>query len=81
MAKNKDDINIPDEIERLLDSDPFKPFVVITTSGDRYPITRKHAVAVGGSVVILITPAAKTSIYLRTNQIVGLEIGTPTRSK
>ena len=81
MAKNRDDINIPDEIERLLDERPFKPFTIVVSSGDRYPITRKHAVAIGGSVVILITPSAKTSIYLRTNQLVGLEVGTSAKSK
>lgn len=81
MARNRDDISIPGEIERLLDERPFKPFTVVTTSGDRYPITRKHAVAIGGSIVMLITPAAKTSIYLRTNQIVGLEVGAASKSK
>lgn len=70
----RDDINIPNEFDRLLDLRPFKPFTIVTSSGERHEVTHKHAAAVGQSVIILIAPAARTSTYLRLNQVASIEV-------
>ncbi len=71
-----EDINIVDEIKAALERRPFVPFAIVTTSGDRYEITGLHQVAVAKLVVIILPPDS-TSIYLRTNQIVAVEVAAP----
>ena len=71
-----EDISITEEIEKALDRRPFQPFVIVATSGDRYEVTGRHQVAVGKQVVIILPPD-QTSIYLRTNQLVAVELAAP----
>jgi hypothetical protein len=71
-----EDISLTDEIEKALDRRPFQPFVIVTASGDRYEVTGKHQVAVGKQVVIILPPDS-TSIYLRSNQLVAVELAAP----
>ena len=71
-----EDISITEEIEKALDRRPFQPFSIVVTSGDRYEVTGRHQVAVGKQVVIVLPPDS-TSIYLRTNQVVAVELAAP----
>ena len=71
-----EDIGITDGIGRALDRQPFQPFSIVATSGDRYEVTGRHQVAVGKQVVIILPPDS-TSVYLRTNQIVAVELAAP----
>jgi hypothetical protein len=72
-----DDINIPQEIDRLLEHRPFDPFTIVMTSGEKRYVTYQHAAAVGKSVIILIEPRARVSTYLRISQIASLSVGVP----
>jgi hypothetical protein len=67
-----EEISITGEIKRMLERQPFRPFVIILTSGDRYEVTGLHQLAIGESVAILLPPNS-TSIYMRTNQIAAIE--------
>ncbi len=69
-------ISITDEIEKALDRQPFRPFSIVVSSGDRYEVTGRHQVAVAKQVVIILPPDA-ASIYLRSNQLVAVEIAAP----
>ena len=71
-----EDITLTDEIEKALDRRPFQSFRIVTASGDRYEVTGKHQVAVGKQVVIILPPDS-TSIYLRSNQLVAVELAAP----
>ena len=71
-----EDIDIVEEIEAALDRRPFRPFVIVASSGDRYEVTGRHQVAVGNRVVIILPPDS-TSIYLLTNQLVAVELAAP----
>ena len=71
-----EDIAIVGEIEKALDRQPFQPFAIVATSGDRYEVTGRHRVAVGKAVVIILPPDS-TSIYLRTSQVVAVELAAP----
>ncbi len=71
-----EDIAITDEIEKALDRQPFQPFSIVVASGDRYEVTGRHQVAVAKQVVIILPPDS-TSIYVRANQLVAVEIAAP----
>ena len=71
-----EETNTVGEIEKALDRQPFQPFAIVATSGDRYEVTGRHQMAVGKSVVIIIPPDS-TSIYLRTSQVVAVELAAP----
>ena len=71
-----EEIDIVSEIEKALDRQPFQPFTLVASSGDRYEVTGRHQVAVGRAVVIILPPDS-TSIYLRTSQLVAVEIAAP----
>ena len=71
-----EDISITEEIEKALDRRPFQPFSIVVSSGDRYEVTGRHQVAVGKQVVIILPPDS-TSVYLRTNQVVAVELAAP----
>jgi hypothetical protein len=76
MAESPEDISLVNEIERALDRQPFLPFVIVAASGDRYEVTGRHQVAVARQVIIILPPNA-TSVYLRTNQLVAVELAAP----
>jgi hypothetical protein len=71
-------INFNNEIDRLLDRNPFAPFKLILTSGDRYEITRPRQVAMGENVMVVV-PSKSTHSFFRKNQIVGVEVAEPAR--
>lgn len=55
---------------------PFVPFTIIMNNGDRYEITRPLSVAVGNSLIWL-APKGTGFVYLRKNQIIGVEVQEP----
>ncbi len=67
-----EELSFDDEIVKLLDADPFVPFVIIVSSGDRYEITDHHRVAVGGSVICVIQPREGLCV-LRKFDVVAVE--------
>jgi len=71
-----EEIDIVSEIGKALDRRPFVPLVIVATSGDRYEVTGLHQVALGRQVVIILPPD-QTSVYLRTNQLVSVELAAP----
>ena len=71
-----EEIDIVGEIEKALDRQPFQPFAIVATSGDRYEVTGRHQVAVGRSVIMLLAPD-QTSVYLRSSQLVAVEHTAP----
>ena len=71
-----EEIDIVGEIGKALERRPFQPFVIVATSGDRYEVTGLHQVALGRQVVIILPPD-QTSIYLRANQLVAVELRAP----
>ncbi len=71
-----EEINLKDEIVRLLDREPFVPFVVVMASGDRYEVTDPHAVALGQNVLIIVPPRS-THVFMRWNQVSSVEVKEP----
>jgi hypothetical protein len=70
----RDDINIGNEIDRLPDQRPFRPLAIATTRWERHEPTRQNAAALGESAIVLASPERRSSIDLRLNQIVSIEV-------
>ena len=64
---------IIDEIINLKRQDPFVPFQIVMTSGDRHRIENPDALAVGVSQLHYY-PRSGMGIHLRLNQITAVEV-------
>lgn len=60
-------------IRELLNREPFVPFDIIITSGDRYHVIDPHLVALGESTVFYCYPRSDKWAWLRLNQITSIE--------
>jgi hypothetical protein len=71
-----EDLRFDNELNDLLDRDPFVPFTIVLTSADRYKVTAPRQVAMGESVIVIVPPRSTMSFF-RKNQIVGVELKEP----
>lgn len=71
-----EDLRFENELNDLLDREPFVPFSIVVTSGDHYKVTSPRQVAIGDSVVVIVPPKS-TMVFFRKNQIVGVEVEEP----
>jgi hypothetical protein len=65
-----DEINFNDEIRQMVDREPFTPFTIVLSSGDRYSVLDPYLIAIGENVVSII---GKGVTFFRKNQIVAVE--------
>jgi hypothetical protein len=70
-----------DTIRDLKKSDPFAPFRIVMTSGDRYVIEDPDALAIGSSQVFYYPPKRGAGVHLRSNQIAIVETGAGRRPR
>jgi hypothetical protein len=71
-----EEINFENELIRLLDREPFVPFFISLTSGERYEVGNPRSVAIGGSVVAIL--GEKTGlVFFRKNKIVAVDAPEP----
>ncbi len=61
------------ELRDLLDKEPFEPFRIVTSSGDKYDVENPHNVAFGESRIGLFPPHTNRWIVIRLNQITAFE--------
>ena len=77
MAEHEQ-IDFEDELRRYYRADPFIPFDIVVTSGDRYEITQQEQLAFGGNTVVVVLP--RTGIrFFRKNQIVAVHVHEPSK--
>ena len=63
-----------DQIRELLHAQPFQPFVIIMTSGDRYEVHNPDLLAIGQRHLFFFAyPKSDHMAWLRMNQIVSVE--------
>jgi hypothetical protein len=62
-------------IRELLQQEPFTPFQVVMSSGDRFKIENPSLVVVGESQFTSYFPRSDGVVYLRLNQMVLLRVG------
>ncbi len=63
-----------DTIRQLLDREPFQPFRIVLTSGDRYEVPDPHLVAILESQVFYAHPESDRFSFVRVNQIAAVDI-------
>jgi hypothetical protein len=68
----QDEFRFEQEVEKLLRQEPFMPFQVILTSGDRFDVTSPFSLAFRGNAVVVFPPR-QAHIFFRKNQLVGVE--------
>lgn len=61
-------------LQDMLDRDPFQPFRIVLTSGDRYDILNPHLVALGQTQVTVYPPRSDRFLILRLNQVAAIEV-------
>jgi hypothetical protein len=62
-----------DTIRELKHREPFVPFFLVTTSGDRYPIENPDNLAMGKTELSYYFPGSDRFVHLRSNQLVAVE--------
>ncbi|MGA2584635.1 MAG: hypothetical protein ABSG31_15270 [Tepidisphaeraceae bacterium] len=66
-----EELNFEDELNVLLEREPFLSFEIVVSSGDRFRIADDTLVALGTNIVA-IYPRESGTIILRKNQLVAL---------
>ncbi len=61
-------------IRQLLDRQPFEPFRIVVTNGDRYEVPDPHLVALLASQVFYAHPKSDRFSIIRANQIVSVDL-------
>jgi len=75
MAEHEQ-VDFEEELRRYWRKDPFVPFEIVASSGDRYAITDPGLIAFGSNVIIIAL--RRTGIQLvRKNQIVAVHVLEP----
>jgi hypothetical protein len=71
-----EEMSLEDEIVRLLEREPFHPFYISLTSGEKHGVDDPHSVALGGNLIAIIKP--KTGlVFFRKSQVVGIKAPEP----
>jgi len=67
------DLSLLDTINELIERDPFEPFRIVTTSGDKYLVESPRNLAIGQSQVFYFIPGSDRFVFIRSNQLVAVE--------
>jgi len=71
--REPESIDFEDELRKYAEADPFTPFEVIDSSGDRYSVVAQSQLAIAGNTVVTFLP--KLGIrFFRKNQIVAVHV-------
>jgi hypothetical protein len=76
-----EDVTTLDTIRDLKRRDPFSPFKIVMTSGDRYVIKDPDALAIGSSQVFYYPQHPGAGVHMRLNQIAVVEEETAKRDR
>ena len=67
------DGNIEQTIVELKKHEPFEPFRIVTTSGEKYLIEDPESLIIGDLKIFYCVPRSDSVVYIRKNQIVAIE--------
>ena len=62
-----------DDTRELLHRQPFEPFTIVMTSGERYLVENPDNVAVSDTRISLFPPRTERWILIRLNQVASIE--------
>jgi hypothetical protein len=69
----EESVSTIDTIRDLLRRNPFKNFLIVMSSGDRYRIEDPQAMAIGASQLFYYLPHSDKAVHIRHSQIVAVE--------
>jgi hypothetical protein len=69
-----EDLNILDTIRDLKKREPFVPFWIVMSSGERYLIENGDLFVIGETQVFYCYPRSDRLVWLRMNQISSVEL-------
>lgn len=69
----EEDVTTLDTVRDLKNREPFAPFRIIMTSGDKYLIEDPDALAIGGSRLFYYPPRPGAGVHMRLNQVAVVE--------
>jgi hypothetical protein len=70
---SEEDVTTRGTIREFKRREPFQPFRVVMTSGDRYVIEDPDALAIGGDILHYYPPHSSKAVHMRVNQIAAVE--------
>jgi hypothetical protein len=73
MPEESKDITMLEAIRDLKRREPFQPFVIVLTSGDRYRIENGENLVEMKSEFFYALPGGEKFVFLRMNQIAAVE--------
>ena len=79
MAEHRD-MSLLDAIRELKDREPFVPFRIALTSGDKHLIENPDNLVEMRTEFFYATPGGESFVFLRKNQIAAVERPEPRRS-
>lgn len=62
-----------ESIRELLERDPFQPFHIVLTSGDRFEVVDPHLLAIGESLLFYYYPRSDRFAFIRLNQVAAVD--------
>jgi len=62
-----------EKINELLARDPFVPFQLVMSSGEKYTVTNPHMLVLGETQFFYVFPRSDKFAWLRYNQLVAVE--------
>jgi hypothetical protein len=68
-----EEVSTLDTVRDLKNQEPFVPFWIVMTSGDRYLIEDPDALAIGSSQMFYYPRPPGGGIHLRTSQVAAIE--------
>jgi hypothetical protein len=66
-------MDFEDELRRLWKADPFIPFEIVVTSGDRYQIGESLHLVISRNMITVMSPGGGTRFF-RKNQLVAVHV-------
>lgn len=65
-------LSLIDEVHRLLDQRPFRPFTITMDSGERFVVTGRHQMAIGRTVAVSLGQNSP-SVHMRIDAMSSVE--------
>jgi hypothetical protein len=73
-----EEITIGSELRRLRDAEPFRPFAIIMSSGERYRVDDAPEIILAREAIVLVPLQRRSQSTLRMNHVSSIDLIEPT---
>jgi hypothetical protein len=71
-------ITVGGELARLANRDPFEPFVIVMSSGERYRVEDPNEIIFGRGAIVIVPLSGGGHSTLRESELSSIEVIAPT---